>query len=76
MIAGINKAVSKSTIRQFSSSVYMWMQTPRLGGKSGSAAVKLQMPKGMPKRIESFDDLNVKTLRVGLRHSAVISKDG
>jgi E3 ubiquitin-protein ligase HERC1 len=34
------------------------------------------MPKGMPKRIESFDELNVKTLRVGLRHSAVISQDG
>lgn len=30
----------------------------------------------MPKRIESFDDLNVKKLVVGNRHSAVISEDG
>ena len=30
----------------------------------------------MPKRIESFDDLNVKKLIVGNRHSAVISEDG
>lgn len=34
------------------------------------------MPKGLPKRIEAFDDLNVKTLRVGLRHSAVICEEG
>lgn len=30
----------------------------------------------MPKRIEQFDDLNVKKLVVGNRHSAVISQDG
>jgi len=30
----------------------------------------------MPKRIEAFDALNVQTLRVGLRHSAAISKEG
>lgn len=30
----------------------------------------------MPKRIESFDDLDVKKLIVGNRHSAVISEDG
>lgn len=49
---------------------------PRLGSKAGSAAVKYEMPKGLPKRIESFDDLDVKTLRIGLRHSAVITGDG
>jgi len=32
------------------------------------------MPKGLPKRIESFDNLNVKELRVGLRHTAVITE--
>ena len=34
------------------------------------------MPKGLPKRIEAFDELNVKTLRVGMRHSAAICEDG
>ena len=34
------------------------------------------MPKGNPKRIEEFDDLNVRRLEVGQRHSAVISEDG
>jgi len=34
------------------------------------------MPKGLPKRIEAFDSLNVQTIRIGLRHSAVITKEG
>ena len=34
------------------------------------------MPKGMPQRIEEFDALNVQKLRVGMRHSAVISSEG
>lgn len=36
----------------------------------------MQMPKGMPERISEFDDLNVQKLRIGLRHSAVISEEG
>lgn len=47
-------------------------------GVRGKTSVKerYQMPKGLPARVEAFDDLNVKTLRVGLRHSAVITEDG
>lgn len=62
--------------RAMSSAVYMWAQMPRLSAKSGSVAVKYEMPKGAPRRIEAYDDLNVKLLRIGLRHSAVISGDG
>ncbi len=47
-----------------------------MGGKSGAASVKYEMPKGSPKRIEAFDDLKVKLLRIGLRHSAVITEEG
>jgi len=56
--------------------LYLWTGTTRLGSKTGSAAVKYEMPKGTPKRIEAFDDLNVKDIRIGLRHSAVITKQG
>ncbi len=59
-----------------STSVYMWAGMPRMGGKSGAASVKYEMPKGSPKRIEAFDDLKVKLLRIGLRHSAVITEEG
>ena len=31
---------------------------------------------GVPKKIEEYDDLNVKKLKIGLRHSAVITEDG
>ena len=55
-----------------STSVYMWTNIPKLGSKSGAASVKYQMPKGNPSRIEAFQDLKVKTLRIGLRHSAVL----
>lgn len=34
------------------------------------------MPKGTPERITAFDDLDLTQLRIGLRHSAVISKNG
>ena len=62
--------------RAMSTAVYLWTSSTRLGSKSGSAAVKYEMPKGMPKRIEAFDDLDVKELRIGLRHSAVVTKKG
>jgi alpha-tubulin suppressor-like RCC1 family protein len=60
-----------------STSVYMWSpSTVRVGSKKGAASVKYGMPKGAPKRIEAFDNLDVKTIRMGLRHSAVITSDG
>ena len=39
--------------------VYLWSKLPRLGAKSGSVTTNLQMPKGMPQRIEEYDALNV-----------------
>ena len=47
-------------------------------GVRGKTSVKerFQMPKGTPMRVQEFDDLNVKTIRVGLRHSAAITDDG
>lgn len=34
------------------------------------------MPREGPRRIEVFDDIGVRTLRIGLRHSAVIDSEG
>lgn len=62
--------------KSFSTSVYLWSQQPRLGSKTSSAKVKFEMPKGTPTRIEEFDNLDVKILRVGMRHSAVVTKSG
>jgi len=72
----LNRSLATSS-RQFSTSVYMWTVMPKsFTGKSGAATVKYEMPKGAPKRIEAFDSLDVKKVRVGLRHSAAITKDG
>jgi len=49
---------------------------PRIGPKGGSVKNNLQMPRDMPKRIEVFDNLSVRSLRIGLRHSAVITSGG
>ena len=56
--------------------VYLWARMPRLGPKAGAVGTQLSMPKGNPQRIEVFDDLNIRRLFVGQRHSAVISKEG
>ena len=56
--------------------VYLWAKLPRLGAKSGSVSTTLSMPKGQPQRIEEYDALNVQKMRIGLRHSAVISDEG
>jgi len=62
--------------RSFSTAVFLWANASKGIGKTGSTAVKFEMPKGLPRRIEAFDDLKIKELRVGLRHSAAISEDG
>lgn len=49
---------------------------PKVGLKGGAVKNAIEMPKGMPKRIEEYDELNVQELRIGMRHSAVISRDG
>ena len=77
MLAKFTRSLHQSQSRAMSTSVYMWSpSTARVGSKTGAASVKYGMPKGAPKRIEAFDNLDVKTIRMGLRHSAVITKDG
>jgi alpha-tubulin suppressor-like RCC1 family protein len=73
-----NKLVGilNSSKRNFSVGVYMWAKIPRLGTKSGNLKNQLEMPKGVPKRVTEFDALNVKQLKIGLRHSAVITEEG
>lgn len=48
-----------------STSVYMWTRMPRLSTKSGAVGLNLQMPKGAPKRMEAFNDLKIKQIKVG-----------
>ncbi len=62
--------------RGFANSVYLWASNPKLGPKASNLKQQISIPKGVPKRIEAFDDLNVQTLKVGQRHSAVSSEDG
>ena len=47
--------------RNFSStnSVYLWAGMPKVGLKGGAVKNAIEMPKGMPKRIEEYDELNV-----------------
>jgi alpha-tubulin suppressor-like RCC1 family protein len=63
-------------MRDMSTGVYLWAKMPRLGSKSGNLKLNLEMPKGIPKRVEAFDSLDVKKIRIGLRHSAVIAGNG
>lgn len=77
MLAKITKNLNRVSTRHMSTSVYLWSAANRIAGsKTGSAQVKYEMPKGAPKRIEAFDSLDVQTIRIGLRHSAVITKEG
>ena len=62
--------------KQFSTAVYLWANASKGMGKTGSTKVKFEMPKGLPRRIEAFDELGVKEIRVGLRHSAIITEKG
>lgn len=71
-----NRTATFKQARSFSNSVYLWAQMPRLGPKAASVKQSMQLQKGKPQRIDFYDELNPKTLRIGLRHSAVISDDG
>ena len=61
--------------RNFGTGVYLWTDMPRISTKS-SAIARISIPKGMPERVAAFDNLNIETIRIGMRHSAVISDDG
>ena len=71
-----SKKTAQKAQKKKTNGVYLWSKMPRLRQKGGSISANLQMPKGMPQRIPEFDDLNVQKLRVGMRHSAVISEEG
>ena len=67
------KAISR---RGFATNLYLWAAMPRLGPKASDLKQQFTIPKGIPRRIEAVDDLNISKLRIGLRHSALVSKDG
>jgi hypothetical protein len=67
------KALTNIKTRRFSTSVYLWTSMPRLGPKATEIKQQLSIPKGTPQRIKAFDNLNIKKLLIGLRHSAAIS---
>ena len=59
-------------------SVYLWNPNSYRQAVAGKGT-KQDMQKlkmGVPTKIEAYDDLNVKKLKIGLRHSAVITEDG
>jgi len=58
-------------------SVYLWKQgLVRFVRKPQGLRQSFSLPKGIPTRIEAFDNLDITTLRIGPKHSAAISKDG
>jgi alpha-tubulin suppressor-like RCC1 family protein len=59
--------------------VYIWTdnkKVPKVIGNKTNIKQQLQIPKGVPTRLEFFDDKAPKTLRIGMRHSAVITEGG
>ena len=47
----------------------------KLKGKGAKTNIN-SLSMGTPQKIDEYDELNVQKLRIGLRHSAVISEDG
>lgn len=46
---------------------------PKLGPKATEIKQQMTIPKGIPKKVEAFDKLDIKKFTIGMRHSAVIS---
>lgn len=65
--------ISHLSKRGFGTSFYLWQPMPRLGPKASELKQQFTIPRGSPKKIDAFDNLNVKKIFVGLRHSAVLS---
>ena len=70
------KAAAGASKRAFSTSLYLWAAMPRLGPKASDLKQQFTIPKGIPKRIEGVEDYGITKLRIGLRHSAMVSEDG
>lgn len=69
------QSLVKIRARNFSTGVYLWTEMPRMAPKA-QAMARISIPKGKPTRVVAFDDLDIKTLRIGMRHSAAVSNDG
>jgi len=48
---------------------------PRVGKASAELKQQLAIPKGTPQKVAAFDDLNIKRILIGLRHSAALSSN-
>lgn len=53
------KALTYINHRGFATSVYLWTSMPRLGPKATEIKQQIAIPKGTPKKIDAFDNLNV-----------------
>ena len=71
----VAQSLVKTRSRNFSTGVYLWTEMPKFAPKA-QAMARIAIPKGKPTRVAAFDDLDIQTLRIGMRHSAAISKDG
>ena len=77
--AAKSMGLTPQTKRGFANSVYMWMPKldARLAGLAeATGSINRNLERGIPQRVTAFDDLNVQTLKIGTRHSAVLSEDG
>ena len=59
------KSFFQFTKRNFSKSVYIWTAMPRIGPKAGEMKQALTIPKGIPKRLDAFEDKGVQKLVIG-----------
>jgi len=66
--------IKQSTKENFNTKVYMWMSNASLGRNKKDYSNKINFWK--PKKLDFFDDKNPKQIFSGIRHHAVITKDG
>jgi hypothetical protein len=64
---------SFSTANNKKTSFYIWTLMPRVGPKASELKQQLAIPKGVPTRVSSFDNLNIQKILIGIRHSAALS---
>ena len=67
--------VASTSTPSKSTALYLWTSMPKLGPKASELKQQMQIPKGTPNRVESFDNLNIQRILIGLRHSAALSSN-
>jgi hypothetical protein len=55
----MNNSILQTNRRNFGKSVYLWTHMPTVAPKSGGLT-QAKIPKGTPKKIEAYDDLNIE----------------